>query len=77
MNPTVILILRAVGMLAGLQGKPKLGESFNLLADASQAGQNIDAHMATVAAALEAGVEPDPADIRARIEAESARLQGA
>jgi hypothetical protein len=75
-NPTILLILRAVGMLASLQGKPKLGESFTLLADAGQAGQNIDAHMATVAAALNSGVEPDPADLRARIEAESNRLQG-
>lgn len=76
MNPTILLILRSLGLLASLQGQRKLGESFILLADAGQAGQAIDAHMATIAAALSAGTEPDPADIRARIEAESARLQG-
>jgi hypothetical protein len=76
MNPTILLILRAVGMLAGLQGKQKLGDSIALLADAGQAGQNVDAHMAMVATALEAGVEPDPVELRSRIEAESDRLQG-
>jgi hypothetical protein len=75
MNPTIILILRAVGMLAGLQGKPKLGASLGLLADAEQAGQNIDAHMAAVGESLRAGVEPDPVELRSRIDAESARLQ--
>jgi hypothetical protein len=73
---TVLLILRAVGMLAGLQGKTKLSESLTLLADAGQAGQNVDGYMGEVAAALNAGQEPDPADLRRRIEEQSARLQG-
>jgi hypothetical protein len=40
-----------------------------------QAGQNIDGHMATVAAALSSGVEPDPAELRARLQAGWAELR--
>jgi hypothetical protein len=71
-----IMILRSVSLLASLQGQPKLAQSLNVIADAADAGQDVDDHLKAVAEALAAGKEPDFDDIRTRIEAESARLQG-
>ncbi|MGL4478814.1 MAG: hypothetical protein ACRCVK_11370 [Aeromonas veronii] len=77
MNPalTTLLLLRSISVLAGLQGKSALAQSLDLIADAAVAGVNVDAHMQQVADDLKAGKEPDLEDLRARIEAESARLQ--
>lgn len=68
-------ILRSVGLLASLQGQAKLAQSLGVIADAADAGQDVDDHLRTVAEALSAGKEPDFDDIRSRIEAESGRLQ--
>ncbi len=72
----VLMMMRSVGLLAGLQGKQKLSDSLNLMADASASGIKIDDHMRTVSDALASGVEPDLANLRKRIEEQSARLQG-
>ncbi len=72
----IMMMMRSVGFLANSQGKQNLSDSMNLMADAASAGLNIDSHMRKVAEELAAGREPDLADLRKRIEQESARLQG-
>lgn len=76
MTPTLaILALRSLGMLFGLQGQPKAASSLGLLADGIESGANVDAHMASVAAAIKSGSPLDWDDVHDRIVADSNRLQ--
>lgn len=80
MNPlTLALIgLRGVALALELQGQSKTSNSLYALADAAEAGKAVDDHMAAVADKLKDrnATDEDWADVNARIEADSARLQG-
>lgn len=80
MNPlTLILIgLRAAALGLELQGQSKSSSALFLLADAAEAGKNVDDHMALVAAKLKdrAATDEDWADVNARIETDFGRLHG-
>lgn len=74
-----IAALNAASLGFELAGQPKLAGMFTTLASGLQSGANIDAHMAEVAEKLKAGpvTDTDWADVTARIEADSDRLQRA
>jgi hypothetical protein len=72
MTPTTTLALiglRAAALALSLQGQETAARTLHLLADSVEAGKNVDAHMAEVAAKLKAGEAIDWDDLRARIEA--------
>lgn len=71
--------LNAASLGFGLAGQPRISGIFTTLANGLQSGANIDAHMAVVAEKLKARelTDADWADVTARIEADSDRLQGA
>lgn len=62
-----------------LQGQSKTADALFALADAAESGKNVDAHMRLVADKLKDrnATDADWADVVARIEADSERLQGA
>lgn len=68
--------LRGAALALGLLGQAKASNSLYLLADAAEAGINIDEHMAAVADKLKsrAKTDADWDDVYARIEADSDRL---
>lgn len=74
-----IAALNAASLGFELAGQPKLSGMFTSLANGLQAGAEIDAHMAAVAEKLKERPinEQDWADVTARIEADSDRLQRA
>lgn len=74
-----IAALNAASLGFELAGQPKLSGMFTSLANGLQSGANIDAHMSAVADKLKERpiTEADWADVTARIEADSDRLQGA
>lgn len=80
MNPVTLALigLRAAALALELQGQSRSSNSLYMLADAADAGKNIDDHMAAVAEKLKdrSATDEDWADVTARIEADSARLQG-
>jgi hypothetical protein len=80
-NPvTLVLIgLRSAALGLELQGQGKTATSLYTLSDAIEAGKNVDEHMQAVADKLKdrSATDEDWADVTARIEADSARLQGA
>lgn len=78
MNPlTLVLIgLRAAALGLELQGQSRSSSALFLLADAAEAGKNVDDHMAAVAAKLKdrAATDEDWTDVNARIETDFGRL---
>lgn len=79
MNPlTLALIgLRAAALALELQGQSRSSGSLYAVADAVEAGKVVDDHMALIAEKLKDrdATDDDWADVAARIEADSARLQ--
>lgn len=73
-----IVALRAAALALSLAGQSKAADALYTLADAYEAGAAVDAHMAAVAEKLKSRplTEADWADVIARIEADSDRLQG-
>jgi hypothetical protein len=80
MNPTLLGIvgLRAAALALALAGQTRASNSLYTLADAAEAGIDIDLHMRAVADKLKtrSANDDDWADLAARIEADSDRLQG-
>lgn len=80
LNPIALALvgLRAAALALDLQGENRSAKSLYALADATEAGKDVDAHMAAVAEKLKdrSATDEDWADVSARIEADSARLQG-
>lgn len=79
MNLSLLLIaLRGAALGLELQGQLKASGALFALSDAAEAGRDIDKHMEEVAAKLKdrAATDDDWDDVTARIEADSARLQG-
>jgi hypothetical protein len=72
---TGVFTLRMLAMLAGGQGQSAAAKYINQVADGLEAGANVDAHMAEVAALLKAGTTIDWDDVIARAKAASERLQ--
>jgi hypothetical protein len=79
MEPKALAVigLRAAALALVLTGQSRAGNALYALADAADAGANIDAHMAEVAAKLKdrSATDADWTDVAARIEADSQRLQ--
>lgn len=79
MNSTVLTIigLRAAALAVGLAGQQQTANALYTLANAAEAGMNIDAHMAEVGAKLKdrSATDEDWADVNARIDADFATLQ--
>lgn len=76
---TLALIgLRAAGLALELQGQSRSANSLYALADAAEAGKAVDDHMNAVAEKLKdrSATDEDWEDVTARIESDSARLQG-
>lgn len=69
--------LRGVALSLGLQGQQRAADALYSLADAAEAGQNVDVHMALVAEKLRQrnANADDWNDVAARIEGDSDRLQ--
>lgn len=80
MNPVTLALvgLRAAALALELQGQEKSSNSLFALADAVEAGKAVDDHMAAVAEKLKDrnATDADWEDVIARIEKDSARLQG-
>lgn len=78
MNPTIIalLSLRAAALAATLAGQASTGNALYALADLVESGRATDAHLAEVAEKLKSRelTDADWDDVRARIEADAARL---
>jgi hypothetical protein len=78
-NPTALTIigLRAAALALALTGNQKAANSLYLLADAAEAGLNIDAHMKAVGEKLKSRTvnDADWEDVNARIDADFAHLQ--
>lgn len=72
-----LLIVRGLASVALATGQTATAASLNLLADAYEAGKNVDAHMALVAERLRSGPLTDAhfADVTQRIQEDSAALQ--
>lgn len=79
LNPIslVLIGLRGAALGLDLQGQQRSADSLYALADAAEAGRDVDAHMAIVAAKLKDrnATDEDWKDVVERIEADSARLQ--
>ena len=81
MNPQTIAIvaLRAAALALALSGQAKGSKALYALADAAEAGANVDAHMAEVAARLRDGSAVTDADwdsVESRIAASREALHG-
>lgn len=80
MDPKVIAIvgLRAAALALAIAGQTRASNALYTLADAYEAGQAVDAHMADVAAKLKERTitDADWEDVEARIVADSKRLAG-
>lgn len=70
--------VRGVAIVLGLQGQTRAADQLYLLADAAEAGENVDARMALVAAKLKErnSTDADWEDVATRIAAHSDQLQG-
>lgn len=68
--------LRGVALTLSLTGNTKIADGLYALADAAEAGRNVDVHMAAVAEKLKArsADAADWSEVVAAIEADSARL---
>lgn len=81
MNPDLrilsLVTLRGVALALSLAGQTRASNSLYTLADAAEAGVVVDDHLAAVAAKLKErpATDDDWADVSARIDADSARLQ--
>lgn len=69
-------VFRLLGTLFGLQGNAKIESILSRIADGIESGHNVDQHLAGVAIAVKSGAPQDWDNLHARIEADSARLQG-
>lgn len=80
MSPLTLALvgLRAAALALELQGQERSAGSLFVLADAVEAGKDVDDHMQAVAEKLKdrSVTDEDWADVNARIDADSARLQG-
>lgn len=80
MNAQLLAIIgmRAAALALGLAGQTRASNSLYLLADAAEAGKPVDDHLNAVAEKLKtrSANDADWSDVAARIEADSARLQG-
>lgn len=78
MNPVLIalLALRSAALAATLAGQASTGNALYALADLVESGRATDAHLAEVAEKLKSRelTDADWDDVRARIEADAARL---
>lgn len=74
MSASLILALRAIATLFGLQNQTKTQTAINLLLDAADSGLNVDEHMKHVAEDFKIGVIPDWDNVLARIQSDSDRL---
>ncbi len=76
---TSVLALRAAALALTLTGNSRGGEALRAIAAAVDAGLEVDEHMASVAAKLEAGTitDADWEDVLSRVRSASARLQAA
>lgn len=81
MNPITVLLvtLRSAALAVDLAGRSNAAEALYGLADAVDAGKATDEHMALVAEKLKSRdiTDADWNEVLARIDADSARLQGA
>jgi hypothetical protein len=79
LNPTSLALvgLRAAALALDLQGQKNSARSLYWIADAAEAGKDVDAHMEMVGQMLRtrAVTEADWADVIQRVEADSDRLQ--
>lgn len=79
MNPTILAVitLRAAALAATLAGRSSTASALYSLADLTESGVAVDAHMAEVAAKLKDRTlnDSDWSDVANRIHADSARLQ--
>lgn len=71
-----LVAVRGVALSLGLTGNTKIADGLYALADAAEAGRNVDAHMAAVAEKLKAraSTPEDWAEVVTAIEADNARL---
>lgn len=80
MNPALLGLvgLRALALALSLQGNTKAADKLFALADTAEAGGRVDAALSAVAEKLKSrpANDDDWSDVTARIEADSARLQG-
>ena len=78
MDPITLALvtLRGLSLALSLAGRTKNAADVETLASAVEAGRNVDAHMAAVAAALKSGQTKDWDAVHSAIEANSDRLQG-
>lgn len=74
MSASLLLALRAIATLFGLQNQTKAQAAINLILDAAESGINVDAHMKHVAEDFRVGVMPDWDNVLGRIKADSDRL---
>lgn len=79
MNPTILAVitLRAAALAATLAGRSSTASALYSLADLTESGIAVDAHMAEVAAKLKDRTltDADWSDVANRIHADSTRLQ--
>lgn len=80
MNGKLLAIvgMRAAALALALAGQGRASNALYLLADAAEAGKAVDDHLNAVAEKLKTRTanDADWVDVAARIEADSARLQG-
>lgn len=65
-----LIWLRGLALLFSLQGKTKYANTLNALADAKEAGQNVDDFMGDFAEAMKTGDEPTMDEIVVNIRSE-------
>ena len=77
MDPRLIAILslRSAALVFASQGQTQIADDMTLLANAINAGVNVDAHMLRVAEALDSGNARTFAEVHEAIEADGERLQ--
>lgn len=68
--------IRGAALALTLGGQPKAAQALNTLADAAEAGRNVDAHMARVADKLKAraSTDDDWQEVADAVEADLGRL---
>lgn len=80
MNPLTLLLIaiRGTALALELQGQSRSSSALYAVADAAEAGKNVDDHLAAIAEKLKdrSASDEDWQDVTDRIEADSARLQG-
>lgn len=81
MNTIAILLIsiRGSALALSLAGQKRASDALYMLSDAAEAGLNVDAHLALVAAKLKdrTATDEDWIDVIGRIQTDSQRLHGA